>query len=158
MKRLSYLFLVFFALSCSRRIIPSSKVEIDSVFVKTVERVRDTILVVEADSSLLKAYVECDSLNNVRIRQIISYKQGRKMPVPQINIKDNILTAKASLSDEKLLFQYKERYNELKIKSQKQEIKVIEVNRIKNWQKTLMLLGALSIAYTLTKIIKIIKI
>ncbi len=57
------------------------------------ETVRYTIISVAPDSSSIKLLLECDSLNNVIIRDLLEYKGGHKLKPPDISISDNILTS-----------------------------------------------------------------
>lgn len=143
--------------SCSPKIMPYAIVERDSIIVRTVETIKDTVVVIAADSSLIQALLECDSLNQVRIKQIISYKQGSNMPLPSISIQGNVLTAKASVEERNLLLQYKHKYTELLHKTSKDVTKILEVNKLYWWQKTLMWCGIALLIYVITLIIRFIK-
>lgn len=129
----------------------------DSVFVK--ETLRDTVITVEADSALIRAYLECDSLGRVRVRQLAEFRAGRRLQPPAINIQDNVLTATATTDSLNLYLQLRERY-ESHHNTRDTAITVVQtVNRLTWWQTLWVwagrgfaaLLGA-AIIYKLLKI------
>jgi len=144
-------------ISCSPRVMPYESVVTDSVIVNTVETIRDTVVVIEKDSSLIRALLECDSMNQVVIKKITSYKAGADMPLPEISIKDNILEARASIDERELLIKLKEQNKELIRKVSKDTIRVVEVNKLHLYQKILMWLGVALLMYVSILIIKLIK-
>lgn len=72
----------------------TSDVKRDSV--SYIERVvvKDSLIrvAVPADSSMLQAFVECDSMNQAHLRYIIALESGTHSSVA-ITLKDNVLTA-----------------------------------------------------------------
>ena len=99
----------------------------DSVVVREV--LRDTVVTVEADSSLLRALVECDSLGQAHLRQLAEYRAGDRLPPPKVSIRDNVLTATAAVDSMAIYLTLKDRFTE----STKIEREVVtqtgEVNR-----------------------------
>jgi hypothetical protein len=62
------------------------------------EVLRDTAFIVGADSAMIQALIECDSLGRARIREIAALKSGLHVAPPQIAINpNNILTATAQV-------------------------------------------------------------
>lgn len=161
-KRLLYTvamaFVIMPFLSCSRRAYPTSVTQKDSVVQeKYTERLVDTTIIIEKDSSLVRALLECDSLNQVRIKEIISYKSGRNISPPVVTIKDNILTSTARTNEQKLLLYYKDMYREAILKQSMTISRTVEVNILHWYQKVLMCLGGLFVMYVIILIIKLIK-
>ncbi|MCE5294825.1 MAG: hypothetical protein LLF94_09480, partial [Chlamydiales bacterium] len=72
---------------------PPEVVQRDSlVTTNTVEKLKDTTIIIPADSSSIFALLETDSTNQIRIREIVSYKIGKDMTPPTLSIKNNVLT------------------------------------------------------------------
>ena len=131
----------------------------DSVVIREV--LRDTVVTVEADSSLVRALVECDSLGRARLRELREYRAGTRLPPPKVSIEDNVLTATASIDSMEIYLTLKERYRQ-DLKAEKEVIiKTVEVNRLNWWQTLWMRLGqvltAAAVAVGGYKIIKLVK-
>ena len=75
------------------RFYPPQTVKADSVTVKVVEKVTDTLFEIMADSSWLKAWIECDSMGRATIGELIGYKAGQRAGVPKLTLRDNVLMA-----------------------------------------------------------------
>jgi len=146
--------IAFLAISCSRKLAPPEVVLRDStVSSSLVEKVRDTVIVVEPDSSLVKALLECDSLNRVRIKEILTYKSGRDLPPPALSIKNNVLTVQANSNERKLFLQLRDRYYELLKQKSEKAIQTVEVHKLYWYQKTLIYTGIAALAYMLLLLI-----
>jgi len=94
----SILFLIVLAASCitaerCAKFHPPQITKTDSVKVSVHETVRDSIIQVPADSSWLKSWIECDSLGQAKIKELIDYHGGQRAQMPRINLHNNILTA-----------------------------------------------------------------
>ena len=72
----------------------------DSVVVR--ETVRDTVIELSPDSSLVRALIECDSLGRARLSELLDYRAGDRISPPVITMVDNILTAKAQVDSFKI--------------------------------------------------------
>jgi len=148
------LLIALLALSCSRKLAPPELTRSDSlVTTNTTERLRDTVVVLAPDSSLVRALLECDSSNRVRINSILSYKPGVDLQPPRLSIKNNVLTATANMAERKLLIYYKERYYELIRNQSKVFTKTVEVHKLYWYQKTLIYTGIAALAYMLLLLI-----
>ena len=137
--------------SCSRRALPTSS-STTAIFDSevTVETLRDTVVTVKADSALIRALIECDSLGQAHIRQLVEYRAGERLRPPKIDIKDNVLTAAAQVDSMAIYLQLKDR---LQVREHnKSEIKVIhqtvETNRLTWWQKWLLWIGVFYLGRT----------
>lgn len=131
----------------------------DSVVIREI--LRDTVVTVEADSSLVRALVECDSLGRARLRELREYRAGTRLPPPKVSIEDNVLTAAASIDSMEIYLTLKERYRQ-DLKAEKEVIiKTVEVNRLNRWQTLWMRLGqvltAAAVAVGGYKIVKLVK-
>ncbi|MEG1426884.1 MAG: hypothetical protein RSC76_04270 [Oscillospiraceae bacterium] len=118
---------------------------------------RDTAVVVEADSSMIRALIECDSLGRARIREILELQNGKHVKPPRLNLKDNILTATAQVDSFYIFVKYCERYKQSYHRSdyQASEVVIKEVNRLHWWQTTLIWIGVLSlVTIVITTILK----
>lgn len=103
----------------------------DSVII--TETIRDTVVNIAPDSSMIQALLECDSIGRVRLARLIEYQSGERIKPPSIEITDNILTAKSEVDSLsiylKLRDRYKESYRDM------QETVIVETNKLTGWQK-----------------------
>ena len=80
---------------------------------KTVETLRDTTIDIPADSSVLIAYLQCDSMNNVLLKQVKTL-QGKRSKIDyetQTNIDGSVrLTADCVCDSLEIYLQIKDRY------------------------------------------------
>jgi hypothetical protein len=78
-----------------------------------VETLRDTTIYISADSSVLIAYLKCDSVNNVLLKQVKTI-QGKRSKIDyetQTNIDGSVtLTADCVCDSLEIYFQIKDRY------------------------------------------------
>ena len=105
------------------------------------DTVRDTVVKVEADASLIRALLECDSAGNVLFKRILAYEAGAHVQPPQIDIQDNVLTATAKVDSFGIFMKFRERYVEKTAYMESQGTQVVEVNRLTGWQKFRVRLG-----------------
>ena len=59
---------------------PFGRVATDTVTV--TEQVRDTVVVLERDQSMLRALLECDSVGQVQMRRLMEYQAGNRLKPP----------------------------------------------------------------------------
>lgn len=128
----------------------------DSVVVR--ETVRDTVIEIGPDSSLLRALVECDSLGRARLSVLLDYEAGGRMGPPVVTMVDNVLTAKAVVDSFGIYAELKDRYEERW--SSERVVETVEVNRLTAWQKVRMRMGealiviaALSLVYGIGRLV-----
>lgn len=124
--------IVFILSSCSSvRPITVSTTQKDSIYIKEV--LRDTIVRVETDSSMIQALIECDSLGRAHLKQLISYVNGERLNPPTIVIKDNILTSTVKTDSLAIYLALKDTYKtDVKVRT---ETKIVEVNILTWWQR-----------------------
>lgn len=114
MKRAAILILVLAALSgcvtrqrCDRKF-PAATLK-DSVYTKDsiVEKI---VPVYVTDSSGLRALLECDSLGNVRVKEIEDYYAGRLIEKPKIEIRDKYIYVKCEIDSGAVMVKLLEKY------------------------------------------------
>lgn len=128
----------------------------DSVVVR--ETIRDTIVEIAPDSSMISALLECDSLGRVHIKELLSYRSGDRIKPPDIRINErNELSATATVDSLHIYMQLKERYKET---VKKETItKEVAVNYLTWWQKLWCTIGKLfSILFSAIIIYKLWKL
>lgn len=103
----------------------------DSVII--TETIRDTVVNIAPDSSMIQALLECDSIGRVRLARLIEYQSGERIKPPSIEITDNILTAKSEVDSVSIYLELRDRYKENFRNTQ--ETVFIETNKLTGWQK-----------------------
>lgn len=104
----------------------------DSIIV--TERLRDTVVRIEADSSMIEALIECDSMGRAHLRELLDYRSGERLRPPKISIQDNILTASAEVDSMSIYLSLKDQLKEVYTGRQTDTTEYIEVNRLTWWQ------------------------
>lgn len=163
MKRTTFLMLLLaiITVGCApakKTVTTSTNNKVDSIII--CETVRDTIVTVQADSSTLKALLECDSLGQVRMRELLEYKAGERTQPPQVIIHDNVLTASSKVDSVAIYLTLKDTYEKHVRENESIRIEIIEkeVNRLTWWQSLWYRLGiTLTIACSGIVLLKIFK-
>lgn len=128
--------------SCAgTKIVAEQQVFRDTVIVKEI--IRDTIVSVVADSSMLQMLIECDSLGQAHLTQLLHYQAGDKLKPPNLKIKDNVITAIAEVDSMSIYLQLKDKYKE--VRRAETTTKTVEINRLTKWQKMMCTLGYISL-------------
>ena len=136
---------------CCPKLYPHKTENTEHTVVVT-ETIRDTIIQVQPDSSIVQALIKCDSTGRARLEEIRTLKESARVQ-QTLALKDNRLTAKAVVDSMGIFLTYKERYRE------DQKVQVVEtviekeVNVLKWWQKVLMTIGIVSIIILASTII-----
>lgn len=124
---------------CCPKLYPH-KTESNEHTITVTETIRDTVIQVQPDSSIVQALIKCDSTGQARLEEIRILKESARIQ-QTLELKDNRLTAKTVVDSMGIFLTYKERYRE------EQKVQVVEtviekeVNILKWWQKALMWLG-----------------
>lgn len=105
------------------------------------ETERDTMILVTADSSWLKAWLECDSTGQVIMKELIAYQKGENVGVPDVEINDNVLTARVKIDSFGIFLTLRDKYETITTARVETIETVKEVNRLKGWQKVCVGLG-----------------
>lgn len=115
------------------------------------EVVRDTIVQVQPDSSILQALIKCDSTGRARLQEIQTLKesarlqQSIKMEADPLPYQPTVITVTATVDSMGIYLTYKDRFKE---SVEIREIETIiekEVNILYWWQKLLMGAGIIAI-------------
>lgn len=123
------------------------------------EVVRDTVVQVQPDSSILQALIKCDSTGRARLQEIQTLKesarlqQSIKMEADPLPYQPTVITVTATVDSMGIYLTYKERFKE---SVETREIETIiekEVNILHWWQKLLMWAGGIVITITVGWII-----
>ncbi len=136
--------------SCCAKLYPTSSEVIErSEVVKEV--VRDTVIQVQPDSSILQALIQCDSTGRARLQEINTLKESARLqqsiqmePKP-LPYQPTDFTVKTVVDSMGIYLTYKDRFKE---STEVREIETIiekEVNIIYWWQKLLMWIGGIVI-------------
>ena len=144
--------------SCCHKLYPHTS-EVTEKKETVTEILRDTIIMVQPDSSILQALVQCDSTGRARLQEINALKESARLqqtikidPEPKPH-KPTVITIKTQVDSMGIYLIYKERYKESAEIQQIETVIEKEVNILKTWQKVLMWLGALAILWILIKIL-----
>lgn len=116
----------------------------------SLEKVTDTIIKVVADSSVIRALLECDSLGRVKIKAL--KQQNSDLQTQFFELIDNQLTVKNSSKSEVRVREVVKTdtvINTIEIPVVHEVEK--EVNRLRWWQTTLIWVGVASILITILK-------
>lgn len=144
MKRIIRLIVILTIIQgCCPKLYPHKTENLEHTITIT-ETIRDTVIQVQPDSSIIQALIKCDSTDQARLEEIHTLKESARVQQTLV-LKDNRLMAKAIVDSMGIYLTYKERHKE---EQYVQTIKTIiekEVNVIKWWQKDLIFCGIASI-------------
>ena len=136
--------------SCCPKLYPTSSEVIERTEV-VKEVVRDTVILVQPDSSILQALIQCDSTGRARLQEINTLKESARLqqfiqielePLPY---QPTAITVKTVVDSMGIYLTYKDRFKE---SVEIREIETIiekEVNILYWWQKMLMWIGGIVI-------------
>ena len=128
MKSLKFFSVIFsfFLLGCLLLTSCKSKLpeETKTTYVKTIEKVKDTVFVVEKDSSMYQAYIDCVNGKPVLIESFEDYqkkhpniavstkiKEGKYLKIPKVKLSNNgLLTVNCEKEAQRLFATWKEKY------------------------------------------------
>ena len=77
--------------------------------ITVTETIRDTVIQVQPDSSIVQALIKCDSTGRARLEEIRTLKESARVR-QTLALKDNRLTAKAVVDSMGIFLTYQERY------------------------------------------------
>lgn len=77
--------------------------------VVVTETIRDTVIQIRPDSSIVQALIMCDSTGRARLEEISTLKESARIR-QTLALKDNKLTAKSVVDSMGIYLTYKERY------------------------------------------------
>jgi hypothetical protein len=100
------LWIIYLVIICFLFLTACKTVKIEparEIITETREVIRNSIVTLPADSSMIRALVECDSTGKARIRHLLDMFAGSRTRPPRISIDaDNILTAECDVDSYKL--------------------------------------------------------
>ena len=155
------------AVSCCPKLYPHRAENIGHT-VTVTETIRDTVVQVQADSSIIQALIRCDSTGRARLEEIRTLKESARihqhlslmelghdpLSYAQHNssgirheVPASVLTITSKVDSLGIYLQYKERHKE---EQQVQTIEIIiekEVNVIKRWQTALIWIGFATLVF-----------
>ena len=143
---------------CCPKFYPQTTTRVEH-FEVVKEVVRDTVVQVQPDSSILQALIKCDSTGRARLQEIQTLKesarlqQSIKMEADPLPYQPTVITVKATVDSMGIYLTYKDRFKE---SVETREIETIiekEVNILHWWQKLLMWAGGIVITITVGWII-----
>ena len=144
--------------SCCPKFYPQTSTTVEH-FEVVKEVVRDTVIQVQPDSSILQALIQCDSTGRARLQEIQTLKESARLqqsikiqayPLPY---QPTVITVKATVDSMGIYLTYKDRFKE---SVETREIETIiekEVNILHWWQKLLMWIGGIVLTITVGWII-----
>ena len=116
----------FFLLGCLLLTSCKSKLpeEKKTTYAKTIEKVKDTVFVIEKDSSMYQAYIDCVNGKPVLIKSFEDYqyqnpktatapkqKEGKDLKIPKVKLsKNGLLTVNCEKEAQRLFATWKEKY------------------------------------------------
>ena len=143
---------------CCPKFYPQTTTTVEHIEV-VKEVVRDTVIQVQPDSSILQALIQCDSTGRARLQEIQTLKesarlqQSIKMEADPLPYQPTVITVTATVDSMGIYLTYKDRFKE---SVETREIETIiekEVNILHWWQKLLMWAGGIVITITVGWII-----
>ena len=104
--------------SCCHKLYPHTT-EVTEKTESVTETIRDTVIMVQPDSSIMQALIQCDSTGRARLQEIKALKESARMqqtismePEPQ-PYKPTVITVKATVDSMGIYLSYRERYKEI---------------------------------------------
>ncbi len=99
---------------------------------------RDTLLIIESDSSWYRAYVDCK--NGKPVLQKPRSKSGERVKAPQVQLNDNVLSVDCESEKQELKAQIKELESKL-IKTTEKTIPILTERSKSTWEKFIQTSG-----------------
>lgn len=127
-------------------------VSTDTVY-STKEIVRDSIVILPADSSFVRAWFECDSLNQVIMTELEN-KAGEKVE-QKVVFEKSVLFVTAEVDSQAVYLSWKERHDTTSVKETVYQPVPYEVpvKTVPRWVSILAWVGVLGIVGSVVKII-----
>lgn len=137
--------------SCCPKFYPQTTTQVEH-FEVVKEVVRDTVIQVQPDSSILQALIKCDSTGRARLQEIQTLKestrlqQSIKIEAEPLPYQPTVITIKATVDSMGIYLTYKDRFKESVEVREVETIIEKEVNILYWWQKLLMWAGGIVLA------------
>lgn len=157
LKKFSVIF-SFFLLGCLLLTSCKSKLpeETKTTYVKSVETVKDTVFVIEKDSSFYQAYIDCANGKPVLVESFEDYqnkypnsaevpqrKAGKDLKIPKVKLSNNgLLTVNCEKEAQRLFASWKEKYTAEITEMQKP---IYIEKELTTWQKIQLYTGKITL-------------
>ena len=112
--------------------------------VTITETVRDTVVTVEPDASMMRALLECDENRNVVVRELLEWQSGKHIQPPQVIIRDNVMTVVAEVDSFGIYVSWKER--ETLVENVRTVTETVTTNELTGWQWLQVWVGRIALA------------
>ena len=125
--------------SCCHKLYPQKENTVEH-YTTITETVRDTVVRVQPDSSIVEALIECDSTGRARLAEIQVLKESSRIQ-QSVTMGGNVLRSAVKVDSLGIYLQLKDKYKE-EVKTETIET-IIEkpVNHLTWWQKFLVFVG-----------------
>ncbi len=140
--------------SCCPKLYPHKTKSTENT-VTVTETIRDTVIQVRPDSSIIQALINCDSTGRARLEEIRTLKESARVQQTLV-LKDNRLTTKAVVDSMGIYLAYKERHKEDQKVHTIETVIEKEVNILKWWQKALLWIGIVALVFVFGIVITIL--
>lgn len=147
---------VLVSVGCSPKMYPH-RTESTEHTVTVTETVRDTVVQVQPDSSIVRALIRCDSTGRARLEEIRMLRESSRlqqtltMDSPAEAYQPTAVTVKAVVDSMGIYLTLRERHREERQFRTVETVVEKEVNVLRWWQTALMWMGVLSIVLLLIK-------
>lgn len=147
---------VLVSVGCSPKMYPH-RTESTEHTVTVTETVRDTVVQVQPDSSIVRALIRCDSTGRARLEEIRMLRESSRlqqtltMDSPAEPYQPTAVTVKAVVDSMGIYLTLRERHREERQFRTVETVVEKEVNVLRWWQTALMWMGVLSIVLLLIK-------
>lgn len=147
---------VLVSVGCSPKMYPH-RTESTEHTVTVTETVRDTVVQVQPDSSIVRALIRCDSTGRARLEEIRMLRESSRlqqtltMDPPAEPYQPTAVTVKAVVDSMGIYLTLRERHREERQFRTVETVVEKEVNVLRWWQTALMWMGVLSIVLLLIK-------
>lgn len=163
MKHFLFFIMLFFALiltGCGiQKIAPCRDVAVNrEVIIKEI--VRDTLIEVQPDSSILSALIECEENGRARIREIEQLRTSQRLKTSIDMVDDsNRLMIKTKVDSMGIYLLFKERHEQISqsLVETVTKVEIKEVNVLKWYQKSLMFCGIVFIMMIIGLVINFLR-
>lgn len=144
MKRSILIIIAFLTVcGCSQRVIAPSLSVIENEKEAVKETLRDTVVMVRPDSTILSALIECNETGEARLKEIRQLRNSNRA-VTSLDMRDNRIEVRTIVDSLGIYLTFKDRYRESVRTRTEKIVETKEVN-VLNWrQKILIRIGAFS--------------
>ena len=108
--------------------------------VTITETVRDTVVMVEPDASMVRALLDCDENRNVVVRELLEWQSGKHARAPTIEVRNNVITAVAQVDSFEIYLSWKEREKVV----ERLVTEPLYINELSGWQWFQIWLGRIA--------------